>query len=472
MTSSLLEPQFVEVESEEIDRLHAALSGRREQVAARSVQDRIALLRRLEEVMFARREEIRAAMWADYRKPAAEVDLSEIYPVVSEARHARRRLRNWLRPRKVRTPLSLLGSSSYVVHEPKGVVLIIAPWNFPFNLLLGPLVSAIAAGNCVMLKPSELTPESAKCIRRIVSDVFDESEVALVEGGPEVAKKLLQKRFDHIFFTGSPEVGRAVMQAAAGNLTSITLELGGKSPAIVDATADVGEAARKIAWGKFFNCGQICIAPDYVLVDRKVSAEFLSRLRSSIQALGSPARGLIVNDRHAERVQRLIDSAVAGGAVVAVGGASIGRELAPTVLTDVPADARILREEIFGPVLPIVEYATLDDAYRIIEAREKPLVLYVFSRTRSVAREIIRRTRAGGTAINHTLIHFFQLELPFGGAGSSGMGRAHGFHGFEAFSNVRGVLDQRSRFAAIDLLYPPYGSRLKKLIIEVLLRWF
>jgi aldehyde dehydrogenase (NAD+) len=462
---------FVVPPLDEIERLYDLQQRYRAAVGATTAAQRVEKLRRFHDTLLARRDEIRAAMWEDYRKPAAEVDLSEIYPAAIEARHAIRHLRRWMKPKRVPTRLTLLGSRSWIRYEPKGVVLIISPWNFPFNLSLGPLVSAVAAGNCVILKPSELTPASAACMKRILGEVFDESEVAVVEGDASVAEALLRKRFDHIFFTGSPAVGKLVMKAAAEHLTSVTLELGGKSPVIVDRTADLDEAAKKVAWGKFFNSGQICIAPDYLLVDESVRDEFLGKLRHSIAALGNESRGIIVNDRHAARVKRLVDSAVAQGAQTALGGACNGREIEPTVLTNVAPDAAVMQEEIFGPVLPLLTYRTLDDAFRIIDSREKPLVLYIFSRDRGVVRTILDRTRAGGTVVNHILIHFYQIELPFGGVGNSGVGKSHGFYGFEAFSNARGVLDQRLRFSAIELLFPPYRGKLQQKIIDFTVRW-
>lgn len=456
---------------EEIERLFDLQQRNRAAIAATTAAQRIAKLRRLHDAILAHRDDIRAAMWEDYRKPAAEADLSEIYPAVSEARHAIRHLRGWMKPRRVGTPLALFGSRSSIRYEPKGVVLIIAPWNFPFNLTLGPLVSAVAAGNCVIIKPSELVPASAACIKKILAEVFDESEVAVVEGDASVAEGLLRKKFDHIFFTGSPAVGRLVMKAAAEHLTSVTLELGGKSPVIVDKTANLDEAAKKLAWGKFYNCGQICIAPDYLLVDETIRDAFLDKLRAAISALGAESRGIIVNERHASRVKRLIDDAVARGAKAEVGGATRGRDIEPTVLTNVAPDAAVLQEEIFGPVLPVLTYRTLDDAFRIIDAREKPLVLYIFSRDGRTVKSIVERTTAGGTAINNTLVHFYNLELPFGGVGHSGMGRGHGRAGFEAFSNARGVFDQKLPIAPTQMLYPPYGKKLQQKIIDFTLRW-
>jgi aldehyde dehydrogenase (NAD+) len=263
-----------------------------------------------------------------------------------------------------------------------------------------------------------------------------------------------------------------VMKAASEHLTSVTLELGGKSPVFVDESANVAAAAKKVAWGKFLNCGQVCIAPDYALVHESVRGEFLTQLRVALEAMGPEgARGVIVNERHASRVKRLIDTALAQGAKAFLGGVANGREIEPTILTDVAPDAPVMQEEIFGPVLPVLTYRTLDEAFAIVEAREHPLVLYVFSRNRKRVQEIIRRTRAGGTAVNQTLVHFYEHELPFGGVGHSGLGKSHGRAGFEAFSNLRGVLEQRLPFSAIELLYPPYTGRLKRWLIDFTVKW-
>lgn len=424
-------------------------------------------IQRLHDAVMAARPAFKKAMYDDFRKPPEEVDLSEIYPVVGEARHAVRHLRQWMRPKRVPTSIGLFGSRSRIHYEPKGVVLIIAPWNFPVNLTLGPLVSALAAGNRVVLKPSELTPHTSAVMRGIVESLFDESEVAMIEGDASVAEALLQKRWDHIFFTGSPAVGRIVMKAAAEHLTSVTLELGGKSPVIVDRTADLDEAARKIAWGKFFNSGQICIAPDYLLVDSAIREPFVEKLKRAIVR----ESGVIVNDRHAARVKRLFDDAVSRGAHVEVGGTFNGRDVPPTLLSNVPQDSAIMQEEIFGPLLPVIPYETLDDAMRVIASREKPLVLYLFSRSRSVIDDVLSKSSAGGTAVNDTLVHFYQSNLPFGGVGESGVGKAHGWFGFEAFSNARGVLEQPTRFSAVQFMYPPYNA-LKRRLIDWTVRFF
>jgi aldehyde dehydrogenase (NAD+) len=463
-----IDPRFALVAaSEDIERIYAKQRQYRDAVAGTSAKQRIEKLRRLHAAIFAHRQDLYEALYADYEKPPSEVDLSEIYPAVSEARHAIRHLRRWMRPRRVTTPLALLGSRSRIVHEAKGVVLIISPWNFPVNLTLGPLVSAIAAGNCVMIKPSELTPHTSACMKRILAEVFDEREVAVIEGDAHVAEALLKKKWDHIFFTGSPAVGRVVMRAAAEHLTPVTLELGGKSPVIVDRTANLEEAARKIAWGKFLNSGQICIAPDYLLVDEAIREPFIEKLRAAI----SPDTGVIVNERHTSRIKRLFDDAVSGGAEVVAGGGFDQRAITPTLLTNVNPDSPVMQEEIFGPLLPMITYRTMDEALGVIASREKPLVLYLFSRSRKVIDDVIRRTTAGGTAINDTLVHFYQLNLPFGGIGESGVGKAHGQFGFEAFSNARGVFEQPTRFSAIQMLYPPY-TNFKKKLIDLTLKYF
>lgn len=454
-----------------LTQIYEAQQRARARVAATTARERIAKIRRLHDALLAHRDDIRAALWDDYRKPVAEVDLSEILPVVQEARHAARRLKRWMKPRRVPTPITLLGSRSRIVYEPKGVVLIISPWNFPFNLTLGPLVSAVAAGNCAVLKPSEMTPHATACMKRILAEVFDEDEVAVIEGDAAVAEALLRKKWDHIFFTGSPRIGQIVMRAAADYLTPVTLELGGKSPAIIDRTADLDEAAKKIAWGKAFNSGQICIAPDYLLVDETIRAPFVEKLRSALEAVSSEStRGWMVNANHAGRMKHLFDDAVKNGAEVLAGGTFNERNIAPAVLENAPESSHIMQQEIFGPLLPMQTYRDLGEALQKIAAREKPLVLYLFSRDRDVKARVLRETSAGGTVMNDTLIHFYQLNLPFGGIGHSGMGKAHGRFGFEAFSNARGILEQPLTFSGIQLMYPPY-TKLKQKLIDFTVRW-
>ena len=450
----------------EIDRVYQAQRENQAAVAATPSAQRIDKLRRFERALLARRPEIRAAMWEDFRKPPEEVDLTEVFAVVSEARHARRNLKKWMRPERAAPTITLIGSRSRLMYEAKGVVLIISPWNFPFNLTLGPLVSAMAAGNCVMLKPSEMTPASSACMKRILADLFPENEVAVIEGDAAVSTEILRRKFDHIFFTGSPAVGKVVMKAAAEHLTPVTLELGGKSPVIVDKSANLDQAASRIAWGKYLNSGQVCIAPDYLLVDEEIRDAFVGKLEKALVGFGAYP-GLVVNDRHAARVKRLFDTS---GAKVVAGGGFEGRAMPTTILTNVAPDAAVMKEEIFGPLLPVIPYRSLDEALRFVSEREKPLVLYLFSRDRSVINEVLGKTSAGGTVINHTLIHFYQLNLPFGGVGQSGMGKGHGRTGFQTFSNGRGVLEQRVGLSMIELLFPPY-TWLKRKLIDITLRY-
>jgi len=437
------------------------------------IGDRKKKLRALLATVMARRPEIREAMRLDFGKRPSEVDLSEIYPVVREIKHALRRLDGWARPRKVATPLPLIGTRSEIRYEPKGVVLVIAPWNFPFNLTLGPLVSALAAGNRVIVKPSELASESSACIRRIVEETFDPNEVAVVEGGSTVAEDLVSRPFDHIFFTGSSRVGRKVMAAAAGNLTSVTLELGGKSPAIVDSSADLRDAAEKIVWGKFLNAGQTCIAPDYVLVQDAIRAGLVVELSQAVEKLFRvDGTASIVSEDHYRRLRRLYDEASQAGAVTVTGGrwSDESRWFASTVLSDVPATAKLLTEEIFGPILPVIGYGQIDDAIHYVRERPTPLALYVFSRDAQTTERVLLGTPAGGTCVNDVLVHYFHLEVPFGGAGTSGMGRAHGFFGFEAFSHARAVVRRGAGISLTRMLYPPYTRRVRALI-DLAIRW-
>ncbi len=441
-------------------------------IAATTLAERKTKLRRLLGDLMARRIEAQEALAADFRKSPEEVDLTELYPVICEIKDALRHLGRWMKPRKVSTPLALLGSAGKIMYEPKGVVLIISPWNYPINLTLGPLVSAIAAGNCAILKPSENTPHTTAFIKRLLAEIFTEDEVAVVEGDADAARALLELPFDHIFFTGSPAVGKLVMAAAAQHLTSVTLELGGKSPVLVDRDADLPGAARKIAWGKFLNAGQTCIAPDYVLAHADIHDGLVKELRLAVETFyGSDAAAWkknpdfsrIVNASHHARLKAVLESA--GGKVV-VGGEVDSSEnyIAPTILTDITPDSTIMAQEIFGPILPILKVADMDEAVLFVNARPKPLALYIFSGSRKVAESLLSRTTSGGACINDTVLHFAHTGLPGGGIGNSGFGKAHGIFGFEAFSNARSVLRQRTRYSAIQWMYPPYTPRVRKLI--------
>jgi aldehyde dehydrogenase (NAD+) len=448
-------------------------------VANSTVKERISKLKALKkavEVTF--RQEIRDAMMADYKKSQADVDLVEIYPVTSEIKHTISHLSGWMRPQSASTPLAFMGSSSYYKYEPKGVCLLISPWNFPFNLTFGPLVSAIAAGNTVIIKPSEMTPNSSGVIKKIVESLFETNEIAVIEGGVETSTKLLDIPFNHIFFTGAPSIGKIVMAAAAKNLTSVTLELGGKSPTIVDETASIKTAANRIAWGKFLNSGQICIAPDYILVHENVKQEFEEELKKAIDgffganANESASYTMIVNKKHTERVVGYLNDSVAKGAKILKGGRNDVNTsyLEPTLVTNVPLDSALMQNEIFGPVLPIISYKNLDEAIAFINKGEKPLALYIYSSKQKNIDNVLDNTRSGGTCINHNAVNFFNPNLPFGGSNNSGIGKAHGFFGFQAFSDARCVYRQHIP-GALELLMPPYNN-LKEKLIELTVKFF
>jgi aldehyde dehydrogenase (NAD+) len=437
---------------------------------ASTAEDRIAKLKKLEAALLAHRQALLAALGADMRKPATEADLTEIMPVLVEIRHTAKHLRSWMRDRRVLPTKSTLGTAGRIHYEPKGVCLIISPWNYPVGLTLGPLASAIAAGNTAILKPSEMTPNTSAVLAELIRATFDPAEVALFEGDAEVSTMLLDLPFDHIFFTGSPAVGKIVMAAAAKHLASVTLELGGKSPVIVDETADVAKAANSIVWGKFLNNGQTCIAPDYLFVHEKILPEFLEKSQAAIRRMfgaapiNSPDYGRIVNERHFVRIKTLLDDATANGAQTVAGGTTDAAQnyIAPTLLTQLNESSAIMREEIFGPLLPVLAYTDVAAPIRHINANPKPLALYIYSRSDPAIARIIAETTAGGTCVNMSVLHFSHANLPFGGVNNSGIGSAHGVFGFRAFSHERAVL--RDRFSVTPMLFPPYTRRVKTLI--------
>jgi aldehyde dehydrogenase (NAD+) len=461
----------------QIDTVFAQQLDHQQAFSLSSAGDRIEMLNRLEKALIRYKQAFRDAMWADFRKPAMEVDATEIYVVLSEIRTIRKNLRRWMRPRKVGAPLALLGSKGLIRYESKGVVLIISPWNFPVNLTLGPLVAAIAAGNTAIIKPSEYTVHTSRVLAELVEEIFEPQQVALFEGGVEVAQHLLAKPFHHIFFTGSTAVGKVVMKAASEHLTSVTLELGGKSPTIIDDTANLTKSVRRIVWGKLLNKGQICVSPDYLLVHASVYGAFLEEARKAIQEFygDSPATSKdyarIVDKRHFQRLERQLDQALEEGAEIVYGGGKQAEErlIEPTIVTNVKPDASLLQEEIFGPLLPVVQYQNLDEAIAFIQERPRPLAMYIYSRSKKNIRYLIRRTRSGGVVINHNVVHFFNNRLPFGGVNESGLGQGHGFYGFQAFSNARSI--QRHHFTLVDwVFFPPY-RKWKQRIINFLIKY-
>ena len=424
-----------------------------------TAKERIAKIRKLRDAVISHTEDWYRAAYLDFKKPQGEVDLAEILPVCVEANDAIRNLKKWMKPTHVWPTMLTLGMRSHVQYTPRGRCLIIGPFNYPVNLTLGPLVSAIAAGNTAILKPSELTPNLSGLICKVVREVFTEDEVAIFEGEADVSQALLELPFDHIFFTGSPTIGKYVMGAAAKNLASVTLELGGKSPTIIDETANLKLAAINVMWAKFANAGQTCIAPDYVFVHENVKDKWVECCREQlIKAYGATlgeqqsSRHLahIVNTRHTTRIKALLDDAHAHGARILTGGGSSEGDcfVQPTLLDQVPHNARIMDEEIFGPLLPVMGYSNLDEVIAHINEGQKPLALYIYSRNNANIDKVLTKTVSGGACVNHALMQFLHGNLPFGGINNSGIGNAHGHYGFKAFSHERGVVRTQYSFAA------------------------
>lgn len=387
-----------------------------------------------------------------------------------------KRLVAWTKPRRVPTPLYLQPASAHIQRQPLGVIGVIGPWNYPIQLTLGPAVTALAAGNRVMIKPSELTPHSSALLAELLHQAFASDELCVVQGGADVAHEFASLPFDHLLFTGSTAVGRKVAAAAAANLTPTTLELGGKSPCIVDASVNLADAALKIAHGKLLNAGQTCIAPDYLMLPRGMESAFEQAYGAAVQRLfptiaGNPDYAAILTDRHHARLQALISEAQAGGArVVTLGqGLESARQMAPTLVYDVPEGSRLMQEEIFGPVLPVLVYDRLDDAVDHINARPRPLALYWFGTDTAARDRVLQRTVSGGVSVNDTLMHIAHENLPFGGVGESGWGAYHGEAGFLRFTQQKPVLVQ-SRFAMGDLFYPPYGAKFDR-VMGLIKRW-
>jgi aldehyde dehydrogenase (NAD+) len=440
--------------------------------ATRPMEFRRAQLRKLLDALAARESDLLAALHADLRKSAVDAYTTELGFVLGEIRHAIRHLPAWMADDRRRTPLLAWPARAFVRPEPFGVALIIGPWNYPLQLLLAPLVAAIAAGNCCVLKPSEFAPHTAQAIDELIRATFAPDFITVVQGDHELAGQLLLEKHDKIFFTGGGSTGRAVMAAAARHLTPVTLELGGKSPCIVAADAPLEIAARRIVWGKFMNAGQTCVAPDHAFVDRRVAPAFLEALRNAIHDFHgedprqSAAFGRIINRRHFDRIVGLLDC----GRTV-TGGSHDADDLyiSPTVLTDVPPDAPVMREEIFGPVLPVVEFGDIGEVLAHLGDQPVPLALYLFTSERETQERVLSATRSGGVCINDTITHILGKDLPFGGLGESGMGAYHGRTGFDEFSHRRAVL-RRSFFPDPAFRYPPSAVDLP--VLKRILRWF
>lgn len=470
----LAEPIFNEQVRADIERVFAKQQAYALKLRDSTAAERIAKIKKLRDAVLARRDDIYKACYNDFKKPESEVDIGEIMAIVSEANHAIKSLKKWMKPVHVMPTKAMLGTRSYIRYEPLGVNLIIAPWNYPINLTLGPLISAIAGGNTAILKPSEMTPYTSVLMGEMIAELFDEEEVALFEGGVETTTALLDLPFDHIFFTGSPAIGKVVMAAASKHLTKVTLELGGKSPTIVDKNVNVKNAAKSIAFTKYANNGQTCIAPDYVYVHEDVKEEFLSVISEHISATygdntdtqaASPDYCRIVNDRHYGRVKGILDDSIEKGGKVTVGGGTKGdgeNFIAPTVISIADKSSRIMQEEIFGPLLPVIAYNDVQEVIDHVNANPKPLALYVYTKDQGFAQRVIGSTSSGDACINTGLVQFLHGNLPFGGVNNSGIGKAHGVYGFRTFSHERSIV--RDIFASTLLMAPPYNGFVKRVI--------
>lgn len=432
----------------------------------RPLEWRLGQLQALRDALTEREPEILVALAGDLGKPPLEAWATEIGFVLNEIDHVRKHLKRWTRPTRVRTPLATKPSKAWVVREPLGVVLIISPWNYPVQLTLAPLIGAIAAGNTAVVKPSEVAPRTSAILTSLIEDALDTDAIAVVQGAVEETQALLAQRWDHIFYTGNSTVGRVVMRAAAEHLTPVTLELGGKSPAIVDASADLEVAARRIVWGRFLNAGQTCIAPDYVLVAREHEDRLLELMGRAVTDFygddpeSSPDFARIVDDRHHARLVALLDS---GDAVIGGEHDATERYVAPTVLRDVALDSPAMQDEIFGPILPVLPVDSTDDAIAFVNDRDKPLALYVFADDEAVSDRVLAQTSSGGACVNATLYQVAVAELPFGGVGKSGIGAYHGKASFDALTHAKSVL-RRGTKPDPALAYPPYTARKEKLM--------
>lgn len=458
----------------EVDRLFTLQQANRWNIANTTANQRIEKLNKFKAQIEKYSQEIRDALHKDFRKSPQEVDLTEIMPVISEIKDAVLHLKSWMRPLRVGTPLSLFPSSSQIIYEPKGLILIISPWNYPFHLIGTPLVAAIAAGNCAIIKPSNNTKHTAAITKKILSEIFNENEVAVADSDRDTASALLEKPFDHIFFTGSTSVGTTIMEAAAKNLTSVTLELGGKSPVIVDESVDMDDTTAKVIWGKVLNGGQTCVGVDYVLIHQSKYREFLDSSKAQIKKFygqtpddweKTPDLCRIINDKNYERLEDIVKRSIKQGAKLEIGGEFKKEEryISPTILSEVTLDMPIMQEEIFGPILPVISYNNLDEAIALIRSKHKPLSLYIFSEKDSTIEKILKNTSSGGVVINGVVAHLGNPELPFGGVNHSGIGNYHGHFGFKAFSHERAVL-KVSKLTLLRMLFPPYTKTTKAFV--------
>lgn len=426
---------------------------------------RMTALEKLKNGIKSHEKEFLDALKADLNKSEFEAYSSEIGIILEEIRFTLKNLREWVKPKKVKTPITHIGSKGYIYAEPYGLALIIAPWNYPFQLAVAPLIGAIAAGNCAILKPSELTPRTSRVLAELISELFPEEYISVIEGGVETSQALLSEKFDYIFFTGSVPVGKIIMEAAAKTLTPVTLELGGKSPCIVHEDANIKLAAKRIAWGKFMNAGQTCVAPDYLYVHQNIKAKFLNQLSESVKELygehplENPNYTRIVSKRHFERLQSFLSN---GETIIGGETNENGLVIEPTVITNIAWEDPVMADEIFGPILPVLEYNDLTAVIEGIHNHPNPLALYLFTENPKVEQEVLNGITFGGGCINDTVYHLVSPYLPFGGVGTSGIGSYHGKGSFDTFSHNKSILKQTTRFD-IPLRYPNVKDGLKKI---------
>ena len=436
----------------------------------KKISFRLQALRRIKAWIEENQKDVMDALKRDLGKSKTEAYMSEVGMVLEEIRYQIRHIKKWAKDKRVPTPLSQFPAKSFISREPYGVVLVMAPWNYPFLLCMQPAVGAIAAGNCVVIKPSEYSPHSTAVLKQLVSECCDAGHVCVIEGAVEENKRLLRERFDYIFFTGSTAVGKLVMEQAAKQLTPVTLELGGKSPCLIEESADLRLAARRIAFGKFLNAGQTCVAPDYLLIPERLRDRFIDYLKQAVamaygrEPLLSEDLPRIINQQHFERLLGLMENQT-----VILGGKSDRQrmKIQPTVLIDVDKASPVMQEEIFGPVLPVLTYQTLEEAILYIKTKEKPLALYLFTNNKAAEKKILNSCSFGGGCVNDTIIHLASVKLGFGGVGSSGIGSYHGWESFRTFSHARSMV-KKARWLDLPFRYPPYTEQKDKMIRSVL----
>jgi aldehyde dehydrogenase (NAD+) len=437
--------------------------------------ERLSALNKMLCMVQTKRASIKQAIQTDFKKPDSEIDFTEIIPVLSELRYVISKLKSWIKPVKKKKTLLHINAKARVIYQPKGVVLIIAPWNYPFSLCIGPLISAIAAGNRVVIKPSEFTPTTASFIKNFISEIFPSDWVSVQTGGAEVSELLTKLPFNHIFFTGSPAVGKLVMKAASEHLTSVTLELGGKSPCLLDFDYSATRFAQRVVWGKFINAGQTCIAPDYLLIPESRKDEILKCLIDEIQLRFSNELitdnetinyTRIINQKHTNRLEALLDDAVKKGARLHYGGSVnvTNQFIPPTIISNISNDMKIDSEEIFGPILPIYTFNTIHEAVQIIQSKPRPLATYVFTNNSITSKLMQKQVVTGAIVINDVLSHYIHKHLPFGGVNNSGIGRSHGYSGFKSFSNELSYLETGFGPTGADIIKQPYSKTVKFII--------